>query len=1060
MHLATQPDIDTKKLLAQAYKELKKLRREKTASHDNSFRPIAVIGMRCRFPKSPNPEAFWDLLQSGEDGVGEVPPSRWSLDQHYDPRPEVPNKSYSKWGGFIEGIEWFDAQFFDISPREALTMDPQQRLVLEMAWETFESAGYTKDALSHSKTGVFIGCSFNGYHDLIKPHLDPQDHTSSLGNQNAIIPNRVSFFFNLKGPSVLVDTMCSSSLVALHSACQSLQAGDCNMALAGGVNLLLSPEYYTDMSKMKIHSPDGRCKSFDHRANGIVLGEGIGSVLLKPLEEALKDKDNIMGVIRGSAINHGGMANGLTAPNPSAHADLIGKALQSAELSAEDISYVEAHGTGTALGDPIEIEGLTQAFRRSTKRRQFCQLGSVKSNIGHLEAAAGISQFIKVILSMKHAQLPPMLHFEKGNPIINFKDSPFTLNTTLSPWQSSGPRRAGISSFGIGGTNVHLIAEEAPQQTETKAAKELPFHLLNLSAKSKEALHEMIRRYFHFLEASPSTSMADMCYTANVCKTHFRERKSFLFSNGEELMRLLKAEMEQTDTHVPGQSMAASPKPAFLFTGQGAQYPKMCLELYQNFPVFEQAIDECEQIADTLWEYSLREILFESETETLNNTVFTQPALFAVAYGLSKLWQSFGLRPALGIGHSVGEYALACIAGVFSLKDGLRLIIERGRLMQQLPQTGAMMAVAVDQKTIETYLQHEEYIELNIAAYNGPESIVLSGDTKALNLLSQQLKAANIRVKMLAVSHAFHSPMMDPILDTFRSIAEEVDYRQPSFPIVSTLTGNIVAEEMATAAYWVRHITQPVRFEAAIMKAVKEKASHFIEIGPHPNLTAMAKAFLSDEDMLEWTPSCRKNQHDYHTMLQALSDVYTAGHSINWAALYPSDQYAKIPLPLYPFQKEKYWVEPSQKSNGAHQNSTSSTSLLGHRLVATACSTDEIWWQNTLSVQSHSFFQGHRVGGEMVMPFSLYIEMIHAAMKEVKSEQPFKVEAMNFLQSLVMPEDGALLLQTVLKFTSDTHLAFEIYSRVDHPQEHMEWTLNAKAEVEMMCVIETEASLI
>jgi glutamate-1-semialdehyde-2,1-aminomutase/malonyl CoA-acyl carrier protein transacylase len=874
---------------------------------------IAVIGMGCRFPQAPDLESFWELLREGKDAVSEVPTDRWDWHTYYDDNPEAANKTYSRWGGFIDGVDQFDPMFFNISPREAKLIDPQQRIFLEVAWETLEHAGYSAERLAQTEVGVFVGCSNNGYYQRIAPALTPLDHAAGIGNQNAIIANRVSFFLNLRGPSILVDTMCSSSLVTLHMACQSLREGECTVALAGGVNILLSPEYYIAMSRMKAHSPDGRCKTFDRRANGIVLGEGAGAVLLKPLGRALEDGDKVYAVIKGSAVNHGGNTNGLTAPNPRSQAEVICRALEVAGVSADSISYVEAHGTGTSLGDPIEIEGLTKAFRKYTNRKQFCAIGSVKTNIGHLEPAAGMAQLLKVILAMQHRQLPPSLHLEKPNEFIPFAETPFKVNTSLCPWDSEGWRRAGISSFGMGGTNAHVIIEEAPVLELVHSDIERPVHLLTLSAKTETALRSLACRYQAFLDSTPGVSLADVCFSANTGRSHFAHRTAVIAESTVQLQGALGAFVAGNKSvglvsgHLEGRTR---PQIAFLFTGQGSQFVGMGHQLYETQPTFRKTLERCDELLRPYLEVPLLSVLYPASDRShlLHSTAYTQPALFALEYGLAELWQSWGIVPDAIMGHSIGEYVAACVAGVFSLEEGLKLAAERGRLMQALSSDGMMAVVLTDKERVATAVApHTEKVA--IAAVNGPKNIVISGQREAVQAVIDQLQSEGVAVEPLNVSHAFHSPLMEPMLDAFEQTARQVKFKAPHIPLISNVTGQIFKPgEIPDAKYWCRHIRETVKFAAGMNVLAEEGYEIFLEIGPDATLLSMGKRCLP-KGKSSWLPSLKQRKDDWQALLESLSRLYLLGADLDWSGFDRDYSRSRLSLPTYPFERQRYWVD-------------------------------------------------------------------------------------------------------------------------------------------------------
>ena len=881
---------------------------------------VAVIGMSCRFPQAPDLNAYWDLLRNGRDAITEVPPDHWDWRAFYDTDQSNGKKTYSRWGGFLSDIDQFDPFFFNISHREARLMDPQQRIFLEVSWETFEHAGYSVESLTKKQVGVFVGSSNNGYYHQIQHALTAADHAAGVGNQNAIIANRVSFILNLRGPSILVDTMCSSSLVALHLAMLSLQRGDCEVALAGGVNVLLSPEYYVAMSRMKAHAPDGHCKTFDHRADGIVFGEGAGAVLLKPLRAALRDGDAIHAVIRGSAVNHGGQTNGLTAPNPEAQAQLITRALERAGVKADSISYFEAHGTGTSLGDPIEIDGASRAFSEHTDRKQFCAIGSVKTNIGHLEPAAGISGLIKVILSMQHRELPPTLNFEKANPIINFEESPFRVNTELRPWETTGPRRAAISSFGIGGSNAHVVLEEAPPVTAGVNESERPLHVLTLSAKSEPALRELSARYATYILDHPQISLSNICYTANTGRSHFTHRQAVVAETREQLVKQLQAfaASERVSGLYYGQVQPGkSPRLAFLFTGQGAQVARMGHELYLTQPTFRAALERCDRELRQYLDQPLLSVLYPEDgqpAELIHQTAYAQPALFAFEYALFTLWRSWGVAPEVVIGHSVGEYAAACAAGVFSLEEGLRIIAGRGRLMQSLPVGGGMAAVfASEHNVLEAIAVCGN--DVSVAAVNAPEQVVISGRRERVEQVVGHFEQRGVRTERLQVSHAFHSSLMQPILDQFEQEAQQIVFQRPSVSWISSVTGGLLQNgETLNAGYWRRQLRETVRFGKATELLAQQGCSVFLEIGPSPVLLGLAATNLAPGSV-SLLPSLRTGRGDWQQILDTLCALYVAGVEVDWSGFEGDYHRGRVALPTYPFERERCWIDPAP-SNG------------------------------------------------------------------------------------------------------------------------------------------------
>ncbi|MBO1049492.1 MAG: AMP-binding protein [Dolichospermum sp. DEX182a] len=874
---------------------------------------IAIIGLGCRFPKAKNSQAFWSLLRSGVDAITKVPGSRW--------------ESENTWGGFLEQVDQFDPQFFSISPREASSMDPQQRLLLEVSWEALENAGLAAAGLVGSRGGVFIGISSGDYARL-NGNLVNTEAYYGTGNALSITANRLSYLLDWHGPSWAVDTACSSSLVAVHQACQSLSQGECHLALAGGVNLMLSPQLTLTFADAKMMAADGRCKTFDALADGYVRSEGCGVVVLKRLSDALADGDNIQAIIRGSAVNQDGLTNGLTAPNGNSQQDVIHLALAKAGVKPNQITYVETHGTGTALGDPIEVNSLKSVLMEDRELNQPCWIGSVKTNIGHLEAAAGIAGLIKVVLSLKHGEIPPHLHLQQLNPYIQLEQTNIKIPTKLQRWLSVGQSRlAGVSAFGFGGTNAHVILEEAPipvsiensLKTEQNSANLVnrPFHLLTLSAKTEQALADLVQSYQNYLEINPELAIADVCFSANTGRSHFKHRLAIIAADQQELTDKLAKIIAKSEVSgvfsakLPSNSQ--SPKIAFLFTGQGSQYVNMARQLYQTQPVFRRTLEQCDGILQSyLGEKSLLEVIYPENPQELNNffidqTAYTQPALFAIEYALAQLWQSWGIKPDVVMGHSVGEYVAATVAGVFSLEDGLKLIAHRGRLMQKLPAHGEMVAVmASEEKVNQLISPYKEKVAL--AAINGSESVVISGEAEAIKTIVNNLESQTIKSKRLQVSHAFHSPLMEPMLAEFDSVARTISYQTSRIPIVSDLTGKMAGDEIATPDYWVRHISQPVQFAASMQTLQQQGYGIFVEIGAKPILLAMGQQCISDGDQL-WLASLRSHQQDWYQLLESLAQLYVREIQIDWAGFERDYPKRRVLLPTYPFQRQRYWIE-------------------------------------------------------------------------------------------------------------------------------------------------------
>ena len=921
---------------------------------------IAIIGLGCRFPKAKNPQAYWQLVSNGVDAVSEIPSDRWDVDELYDPQPATPGKMNTRWGGFLSEVDQFDPLFFNISPREAERIDPQQRLFLEVAWEALENAAIATDKLAGSLTGVFAAMAVVNYDQLLYKNVADLTQVSAydgIGTTLSLASSRLSYLLDLKGPSLAVETACSSSLVAVHLACQSLRSQETNLCIVGGVNLILTPELNIVFSQAKMMSPDGRCKTFDADANGYVRGEGCGVVILKRLSDAIKDGDDIKAVIKGSAINQDGTSNGITAPNGPSQQTVIRQALNNAGVKPAEISYVEAHGTGTPLGDPIEVKSLKTVLTKDRQANQPCYIGSVKTNIGHTEAAAGIAGLIKTVLALQHQEIPPNLHLNKLNPYIRLNKTPLSIPTQKQPWTVEGKRLAGISSFGFGGTNAHVVLGEfdySLEERETGSPKgfpqglagaslgdeetgrledkkfEPPLHLLTLSARSESALTDLVVHYQDYLKNNPDLDLADICYTANAGRTHFERRLVAIATSKTELEHSLQAFAAGEATGKVNSNLSTGNRSgvAFLFTGQGSQYLGMGQELYQTQPTFRQALDRCAEILSSYLDVPLLEILDPQSGESLlNQTKYTQPAIFAIEYALAQLWQSWGVKPSLVMGHSVGEYVAAVVAGIFSLADGLKLIAERGRLMQSLPQNGSMVALMADGDRVLAVIESFGR-DVAIAAYNGARNTVISGRTKAIANVVSKLEAEGIKAKYLKVSHAFHSPLMEPMLADFARVAQEVSYSAPQIDLISNLTGELATADIATSQYWCNHILQPVQFARGMKTLSQQKTKILLEIGAKPILLGMGNNCLADSADYTFLPSLRPHRSDWQQLLDSFGELYLKGVIIDWEG-FEQDYLPrrKLELPTYPFQRQSYWVK-ANKSRPASVTNNQSQSWL------------------------------------------------------------------------------------------------------------------------------------
>lgn len=992
--------------------------------------PIAVIGVGCRFPGgADDPTAFWNLLRGGVDAIQEVPADRWDIDEFYDPDPSAPGKISTRWGGFLEGVDRFDADFFGISPREATRIDPQQRLLLEVTWEALENAGVPARSLSKAAAGVYVGVVGSDYALLQSQNTMDMDVFSGTGSSHSIIANRLSYVLNLHGPSITLDTACSSSLVTVHLACQSLRRRECELALAGGVNLVLSPELTMALTKAHMMAPDGRCKSFDAAANGYVRGEGCGMIVLKRLSDARAQGDRILALIRGTAVNHDGRSNGLSAPSGPAQEAVIRLALADAGLQPGDISYLEAHGTGTKLGDPIEIEALNAVLCQGRSADQPLQVGSVKTNVGHLESAAGIAGIVKVLLMLRHGQIPPHLQLKNVNPLLRLDELPIEIPTQIRPWAADGrPRRAGVSSFGFGGTNAHVILEEAEQEPLPGGA-DRPCHVLTLSARSPQALSALAGRYASALDA-PRVELGNFAFTANAGRTHFQHRAAIVSDSADRLRDRLRA--LESDPQAEGVSRGQAepdrpPRIAFLFTGQGAQYPEMGRRLYETQPTFRRVLDQCAQQLDKSLDRPLLSLLEPSAGPLLDQTGYTQPLMYALQYALATLWRSWGIEPAAVMGHSVGEFAAACVAGVFDWQDGLRLIAERARLMQALPAGGRMAAVFAGEQRVLAAIAGDEAC-VSLAALNGPDSSVISGDCQAVDRVLARLESQGVKYKPLATSHAFHSHRMDPILGPLREFAAQIACSPPAIDLVANLPGELAgAETYSDADYWSRHARSPVRFADGMQALARLGCIVFLEIGPSPTLIGMGRRCIQQDGNV-WLPSLRPARDDLQTILGSLGELYVLGAEVDWAAFDRDYSRRRIELPTYPFERRRYWLNgsASQTPQGLAAAPLAGPPLhplLGSRLVAAV---PERMFQTQLSAQRPALLGDHKLQGATVMPGAAYIEMALAASAAAHGE-PWDLCSVSIIEPLIL-DKSPRTLQTILSADGPGAESFRIVS--------------------------------
>ncbi|AKT41311.1 type I polyketide synthase [Chondromyces crocatus] len=1053
---------DPQARLREAILAIHKLRTRLDAVERQKTEPIAIIGVGCRFPGGAStPDRFWSLLRDGVDAVVEVPAARWDADTWYDPTPGAPGKMYVREGGFLEGaVDAFDADFFGISPREAAAMDPQQRLLLEVAREALEHAGEVPEKLARSATGVFVGVMGNDYSRLQMRNGDPRRIGPYTGTGYAwsFLAGRVSYLLGLQGPSMVVDTACSSSLAAVHLACSSLRAGECDLALAGGVNLILAPESSVVMCQLQALAKDGRCKTFDAAADGYGRGEGAGVIVLKRLGAALAAGDRVLAVIRGSAVGHDGPSGGLTIPNGAAQQDVIRRALANGKVAPSQVSYVEAHGTGTSLGDPIELRALWSVLGEGRAPERRLRVGSVKTNFGHLEGAAGISGLIKVVLALKHQQIPPHLHLKKLNSYIAWDEMPVDIPQSLSSWEvpEGVSRIGGVSSFGLSGINAHVVLEEAPAQAVPTDETTVGPVLLPLSARSEGALRELAQAYVPVLSGE-GPSPKDIAATTALRRAHHEHRLALVGATLAELR-------EQVEAFLAGEArvgMSSGVVPAgvcrkvvFVYPGQGSQWVGMGRELLESEPVFREAMDRCEAAMKPWVSWSLSGVLRGDGAE-FDRVDVVQPVLFALAAAMTALWRSWGVEPDAVVGHSQGEIAAAYAAGALTLEDASRIVCERSRLVATAGGNAGcgkygMGVVELSWQEAEARLSGLEG-RVAVAAHNGPRSTVLSGETEALDTLMARLNEEGRFCRRVKVDYASHSPQMDALEPELLHMLQGITPRAESTTFYSTVTGEPRCGAELDPTYWAQNIRRTVRFTETVERLSRDGYEVFLEISPHPLLTMEVEASVGESGRVLALPSLRRGEPERASMLGALGAFHTAGYPVNFERLC-SRGGRFVDLPTYPWQRQPYWLEDDGGDGwagaappGARQNATSRHPLLGDVLHA-SLEGGSHFWERDLATDRLPLLGDHRVQGAVVMPAAAYLEMALAAAAEALDGATPVVEGVAFHKALFVPESGARRLQVVVTPELGATASFQIASA---PPGEQAWTIHATGSVRL-----------
>lgn len=1007
--------------------------------------PIAIVGMSCRFPGVKNPQEFWEDLINGVDRITEVPAARWSKDRFFHPDPSVPGKTASYWGGFLNDIDQFDSFFFGISPNEAKLMDPQQRLLMELSFEALDDAGQLLDRIDGSKTGVFMGISNSEYgqHHALSPNSITSH--SGTGSALSIAANRISYFYNFRGPSMAIDTACSSSLSAVHLACQSIRNGECDLALAGGVNIILSPILSIGFTKAGVLSPDGKCKSFGADANGYTRGEGGGIIVLKSLKKAIEDGDTIHSIIRGSSIQQDGRTNGLMAPSQESQENLLQNTYAKIGIEPKDVQYIEAHGTGTLLGDSMEANAIGNVIG-SRKKTDPITIGSVKSNIGHLEAAAGIAGLIKVVLSLKNRTIPASLNCKNLNPLIPFENLNIKVQQKMSEWPQVDTAIAGLSSFGFGGTNVHMVLQATENDTSksehynVQGVKQ-PF-LLPLSEDNKENLQSLAKEFFELLNRSSNEEIGDICYAASRRRTSKSCRSVCIGWNRDELIKSLKNlanDIPDYNVIYTGKVVNEIPKTAYVFSGHGGQWIGMGRELFHKQEKFKQSLEKTDKLIRNMFGWSvIQELLIDPEND-IEDISKVQPCIFAIQLGLVDLWNSWGVSPNAVIAHSMGEVASAYIAGILSLESAIQIICSRSALMTKVQDKGTMLATELSEKDALKVIEGYEEV-VSIGAINSPSSTFLSGSPDEIEEIKTKLENQNLFCKLVKVNIAPHSPQMDELKPEMLEVLATVRSNSPAIPFYSTVTGNKESELVFDNKYWVDNLRKPVLFVNATKAIIDDGYSVFVEIGPHPVLLGSIKQTCNETVKLGLYPSMKREEDQVEIIFRSLSSLYVDGHNVNWQNVLVSGKNTTLPSVIW--NHERYWLDDIKSGFEQEKDWTKQIQpLLGDQLEIAHLPNETIW-QKSLGSEVYNLIEHHKVDNQVVFPATGYIEIIVEALNDLGELDEKVISEIKFIDKLILEPENIRTIQIALNQDSDNESIIKIYSKTDQS-----WTLHVTAKI-------------